>query len=301
MAIVTQHEVTMNIFKGFLIVSIAGAFIAHSTFATEVFEEKETVQKETSSNETKTTNKSLEKSKADTKSTNKTETEVTEAPANVEQPQQEISAEEKKYVSCNQMYVEYLKSLNSEQQKKYFDIWWMTNDNEYHAIHNDEFRLKEVKPTKLKEFNDVLKSTWAKSYISNPLILGKYDEKNQGFPISLAMSALKKDHLKSFEVCLTPFTKNKEYEDLMPSSMDIKFVNAKKIGFLKMKPELARQITASFGSDRQIDAQFLVEPVKSSYSKKKLGIFVSRTLQVEFSAKELEIQIDGQPYKVKIQ
>lgn len=233
----------------------------------------------------------------ETTTTEETTEEVTAAP--VEEPKEN-------WIECDASYLSYVKSLPAALQSKELENWWEYADNDYRSIKNDEFRYKEEKPKREKQFKTLLSEKDAVQSILLNIKLGQYDFKKKGFPVDIKTASADKTFENHYDpnasgfggglggapsatlnACSMKIRDSKKSEEL-PSMVKIKPNNVSKIKFISVAEEAAKKVTAEIGKGRIVTAVVRYQPLKTAFVKKKLGSIKINELVVTADIKELE-------------
>ncbi|MBY0554409.1 DUF4852 domain-containing protein [bacterium] len=234
---------------------------------------------------------------ATTEETTEINEEVVAAP--VEEPKEN-------WIECDTSYLSYVKNLPAAQQSKELENWWEYADYDYHNIKNDEFRYKEEKPKREKQFKTLLSEKDAVQSILLNIKLGQYDFKKKGFPVDIKTAAADKTFENHYDAnasgfggglggapsatlntCSMKIKDSKKSEEL-PGIVKIKPNNIAKIKFISVAEEAAKKVTAEIGKGRIVTAVVRYQPVKTAFVKKKLGTIKINELVVTADIKELE-------------
>lgn len=240
-----------------------------------------------------------------TEESTETSEEVVAAPA--EEPQEN-------WVECDTAYLSYVKSLPAAKQTKELENWWEYADYDYRSIKNDEFRYKEEKPKREKQFKDLLSEKDPVQSILLNIKLGQYDFKKKGFPIDIKLAAD-----KTFENHYDPNSsgfggglgggpsatlkgcsmkiKDSKKSDELPSMVKIKPNNLAKLKFINVDEAAAKIMTSEMGPGRVRTVIVRYQPIKTSFVKKKIGVFKLNELVVNADLKELEMTAGEQKLK----
>lgn len=210
-----------------------------------------------------------------------------------EEPQQDpvMSEGVAPEADCASIFVNYVRTLPAAKQANEFEPYWALSSSLYEYTQLDEFKRKEETPAKKAEFESKLKGEAPVMHVYSDVILGQYDFKKKGFPVTYFVdqkgllanqrSGKSKPEAGMPITAMCSAAANKlPAKHSAPSWVLFKITNLSKFAFFPVAEDKAKEITSNLGSARNTRMIFIIKDGKP----KMIPMGKSKNIEMEAPA-----------------